>query len=241
MSRRAMSCLLLFAPLLLLSQPSPRTTGYTIAGRVSDAQSGAPLAGAEVAVAPVEHRDSLSSVITAPAGEFAFTGLAPGKYSLQALRRGFLSEAYKGHEGYSTAIVVGPNLHSANLTFPLHAPGAIVGIIKDQDGEPVPGAQVCLFEQQIRNGMRGVWLRTVANSNNDGSYRLAAFAVAPISSLLAPSRGTRVSLSIPPAKLWKLTSKNLMWLTRLRSIPPLRRRRRRRLFESSRARECRPI
>ena len=54
MSRRAMSCLLLFAPLLLLSQPSPRTTGYTIAGRVIDAQSGAPLAGAEVAVAPVE-------------------------------------------------------------------------------------------------------------------------------------------------------------------------------------------
>ena len=36
----------------------------------------------------------------------------------------------------------------------------------------MPGAQVCLFEQQIRNGMRGVWLRTVANSNNDGSYRL---------------------------------------------------------------------
>jgi hypothetical protein len=139
---------------------------------VCDAETGIALAGAEVAIAPVAHRNQLASVFTNAQGVFAFRGLQKGKYVLQATRQGYAAESYQEHLGYSTGIAVGPGLDSVHITFPLRKPGTISGTITDQDGDPVPNAQVYLFEQQVREGLRGTWMVSQAATNNDGAYRL---------------------------------------------------------------------
>ena len=146
---------------------------FMIAGRVIDAQSGTALSGAEVAIAPVAHRDRLTSVFTTPQGLFSFAGLTKGKYVLQAARNGFGAESYLEHLGYSTAIAVGPGLDSVHINFPLHKPGAIFGNITDQDGEPVPNAQVYVYQQQVREGRRGTWMVSLIETNNEGRFRIS--------------------------------------------------------------------
>jgi carboxypeptidase family protein len=171
---RAALFLLLLVPLAFDSQTvTPDTQQYfMIAGRVCDSESGIGLAGAEVAIAPVAHRNQLASVFTNSQGLFSFRGLQKGKYVLQAARQGFAAESYQEHLGYSTAIAVGPGLDSVHITFPLQKPGMIFGAIRDQDGDPVPNAQVYLFEQQVRDGLRGTWMLSEVGTNNDGTYRL---------------------------------------------------------------------
>jgi protocatechuate 3,4-dioxygenase beta subunit len=166
--------LLLLIPLAFDAQTGTPNTEqpYMIAGRVYDSESGIALAGAEVAIAPVAHRNQLASVFTNTQGLFWFRGLQKGKYVLQAARQGFAAESYQEHLGYSTAIAVGPGLDSVHITFPLRKPGTIFGAITDQDGDPVPNAEVYLFEQQVRDGLRGTWMLSEVETNNDGTYRL---------------------------------------------------------------------
>ena len=170
---RAAILLLLSLPLLVIAQTGgPKTESFMIAGRVCDVETGVALAGAEVAIAPVAHRNQLASVFTNNQGLFSFRGLQKGKYVLRAARQGFAAESYQEHLGYSTAIAVGPGLDSAHITFPLRKPGTIFGTITDQDGDPVPNAEVYVFEQQVRDGLRGTWMVSEIGTNNDGSYRL---------------------------------------------------------------------
>jgi hypothetical protein len=167
--------LALALPFLVAAQP-PSATGqqlYTIAGRIVDAESGIPLSAAEVAIAPVGHRDRLTNFFTSADGVFSFSGLTKGKYVLQAARRGYAAESYQEHQGYSTAVAAGPGLDSAHISFPLERPGAIFGKVTDQDGEPVPNARLSVFEQQVRDGRRGVWFTSITGTSNDGTYKVS--------------------------------------------------------------------
>ena len=80
-----------------------------------------------MSVASTAERDKGFQTVRGPDGRFAFANLARGKYSLYAQARGFSPQAYQQHGVFSTAIVVGPQLKSDNLTFRLIPDGSISG------------------------------------------------------------------------------------------------------------------
>jgi Carboxypeptidase regulatory-like domain len=149
--------------------PHAGGNGFSVAGVVLQSGSNQPLKHAQVSLISVEHRESQLSCITPDNGQFAFSGLAAGKYSLQAQLHGF-AQVYRGNEDYSTAIVVGPNLDSEHITFLFDAPAAISGTVMDQEGEPVRDAQVFLFHRGISSGRHRTRMQAQANTDSSGAF-----------------------------------------------------------------------
>ena len=150
-----------------------RAATYQISGKVVDSHTGATLARCSVQIADVRFRSQSRTTLSGDDGSFAFDGLALGKYSLTAQRRGYLEQSYEEHEQYSTAIAVGPGLVSEDLIFRLVAEAVIAGTITDEAGEPVRGAQVRLFEDQDSNGIRTTQPRQTVTTDDRGMYEIA--------------------------------------------------------------------
>ena len=106
-------------------------------------------------------------------GLFAFDGVAEGKYRLSASKRGYLPQAYEQHDNFSTAIVVGTGLQSEGLIFKVVPQAIITGVVTDERGEPVRRAQVRLFKDEDRAGIRSTVQRQTAMTDDRGVYELA--------------------------------------------------------------------
>jgi 5-hydroxyisourate hydrolase-like protein (transthyretin family) len=146
---------------------------WRISGKVVDALSGAPLARCAVEIGPTEDRGASRSIETGNDGVFAFDGLAQGKYRLSASKRGYLSQAYEQHDNFSTAIAVGPGLQSEGLNFKVVPQAVITGVVTDEHGEPVRRAQVRLFKDEDRIGIRSTVQRQTTATDDRGVYQLA--------------------------------------------------------------------
>jgi hypothetical protein len=153
------------------NQAAPDT--WRMSGKVVDALSGAPLARCSVEIGPTEDRGASRSMETASDGLFAFDGLAQGKYRLSASKRGYLPQAYEAHDNFSTAIAVGPGLQSEGLNFKVVPQAVITGVVTDEHGEPVRRAQVRLFKDQDRMGIRSTVQRQTTATDDRGVYELA--------------------------------------------------------------------
>ena len=144
-----------------------------IAGTVVDSVSGAPLDRAEVLIAPVSNLEDTQTSLTASNGQFVFPNLAPGKYRLSATRPGYTAQGLDEHEGYMTAIAVGPKFDSEHVRFVLARDSVLAGNVINDFGDPVRDASVFLFQRKLFSGSRAV--RLVARSSTDdlGNYRFA--------------------------------------------------------------------
>jgi Carboxypeptidase regulatory-like domain len=152
-------------------QAAPDT--WRISGKVVDALSGAPLTRCSVEIEPTEDRGASRSTETGNDGLFAFAGVAQGKYRLSASKRGYLTQAYEEHDNFSTAIVTGPGLKSEGLIFKVVPQAVITGVVTDERGEPVRRAQVRLFKDEDRLGIRSTVPRQTAATDDRGVYELA--------------------------------------------------------------------
>jgi len=154
-----------------VASPPPAT--YSISGVIVDSVTGQPLDGAEVSLAPVTTRDDAQTFLTSSDGRFSFAGLAPGKYSLSASRRGYAQQGYEQHESYWTGIVVGPALDTAHIRFRLAPSAVLTGVVTDEWGDPVRNGAVILFQHSMFEGSRS--LRNISQTNTDdqGRYRFA--------------------------------------------------------------------
>jgi Carboxypeptidase regulatory-like domain len=144
-----------------------------ISGKVVDALSGAPLTRCSVEIAPTENGSASLSVETGSGGLFAFDGLSQGKYALSASKRGYLTQNYEEHDDFSTAIVVGPLLKSDGLIFKVVPQAVITGVVTDERGDPVRRAQVRLFKDEDRSGIRSTVVRQAVGTDDRGVYELA--------------------------------------------------------------------
>jgi uncharacterized surface anchored protein len=149
---------------------SPPT--YRLSGTVVDSKAHSALPGAEVQVSPIGKPDLIESVIADANGRFEFNNLFAGKYSVEAARSGYLKSAFQQHGRYSTGVAAGPGLSSTDLVFSLKRKAAISGTITDQDGEPVPHANVRALRQAVLEGLRCVTEARESNTGEDGQYRI---------------------------------------------------------------------
>jgi carboxypeptidase family protein len=143
---------------------------FRVTGTIVDASTGQSLVHVRVTIVAATIPDSEQSVVTAEDGKFAFENLAPGHYALSAGRRGYVSQAYKQHEFFSTAIIVGPDLPTSDLRFELYPDASISGHVLDEMNEPVRHAGVLLFRQGLQDGTRKPVQQSRVSTDDRGYY-----------------------------------------------------------------------
>ena len=141
------------------SSTASAAQSWHISGKVIDARSGQAVARCVVEIKPLGPRSQSLSFESGDDGRFDFGGIALGKYELSAAKRGYLTQSYQQHDEFSTAIAVGPEQISVDLVFHLMPQAIFYGTVIDEAGEPIRGAQVRLYEDRVRDGIRSTQQR----------------------------------------------------------------------------------
>jgi protocatechuate 3,4-dioxygenase beta subunit len=145
---------------------------WHISGKVVDARSGQAVARCVVEITKIGPRSESLSFETGDDGQFDFGGIALGKYELSAAKRGYLTQSYQQHDEFSTAIAVGPERISEDLVFHLMPQAIFNGTVIDEAGEPIRGAQVRLYEDRVRDGIRSTQQRQTVITDDRGMYEM---------------------------------------------------------------------
>jgi hypothetical protein len=174
------SCVVL-ACLGLFSQPagsSSQPPTALIAGRVVDAASGAPIAGAIVSISGAALGSSLAPrLLTDPQGRFLYRNLPAGTFRLTAVKPGFADGAFgrRRPAGPPQDLELSAGQRATDVTITLWKFAVISGAVYDEAGEPVVGALVQAW-RRARVGGRSV-LRTAGGSrgtDDRGMYRISS-------------------------------------------------------------------
>ncbi len=157
-------------------------TGASIAGRVTST-SGAPLANVLVTIQDANDVQ-FGGAFTDVDGIYRAAGLAPGShFARTASSAGFLDELYDNRPcpngscqvASGTPIVVGAGQSVNGVNFALAPGGTIGGTVRNEFGEPLPGALVTIFNDAgqavvaVDSDGNGVYVSSALVS---GSYRV---------------------------------------------------------------------
>ncbi len=142
-------------------QAAVTPTEFRITGTLVNSVTGEPLAhyrvmAAMIPAAGVRHRglqgalsaftDSVQSDST---GRFALLVSSAGAWRLTASGRGFRSQNYEEHDGFSSSVVLTSSAPSVDLAFKLAPDAEIEGMVLDEAGEPIRNATVALLESRL--------------------------------------------------------------------------------------------
>jgi hypothetical protein len=163
---------LLVASVHLCAQNVPAK--FRVSGKVVNAVNGHALAGAEVWLGKAEDFEATQQkLLTADDGAFKFVVAEPGKYLLGGQANGFRRQGFEQHGMYVSAIVVGAGQSTENVVFRLRADARVLGVIEDDEHEPVQGATIYLFRTDASFGLRQTSLAEQTVSDDRGRYHLA--------------------------------------------------------------------
>jgi hypothetical protein len=198
----AVLCLL---PALLAPALSAQSTPGAITGTVRNETTGEPVRRAAVTLralspAPGTPPDARSATIaTGPDGAFRFDFLAPGEYQLTADRAGFLGpgQARAGRTLHSARVHVEPGVTAGPVELLLQPAAVVTGRVLDEEGEPVPAADVALMRRGFRDGAWRSLPQASDRTRDTGDYRIAYL---PPGRYWVAARATRAPmLSVPGA------------------------------------------
>ncbi|HYM78736.1 MAG TPA: carboxypeptidase-like regulatory domain-containing protein [Candidatus Dormibacteraeota bacterium] len=128
------------------------------------------------------------TAVSGPDGVFRIENILPGRYHLFAERAGMLdAEKQRGHsEGRILTLTAGQELKDLHIR--LQAAAVVRGRVTDEDGDPLPSAEVTVLRQTFVAG-HSHWEQAGAERTNDlGEYRIANL----------PGGNVYVSVSPPP-------------------------------------------
>ena len=170
---------LLLLPLALAAQTKPDDS-CAISGQVSNAATGEPVRRALVSLRRIDMSPGTTTiqvshaVATDAAGQFAMAGIAPGKYRLTAERNGFIVTQYgsRGPGKAGTLLTLEAGQKSSDLALRLTPHGVITGRVLDEEGDPVPNANVQVSRQIYAQGRKQLSRANGAASNDLGEYRV---------------------------------------------------------------------
>jgi protocatechuate 3,4-dioxygenase beta subunit len=150
----------------------------SISGRVVSGATGAPLKKAEVWIEffssdPArERRESSPKTITDAEGRFTLSDVAPGEYYLSVSRIGYLDQGYgaPAPQVIGPPISIGPGEGLRDVTVKLTPQSLLYGKVVDEDGDPVPGAQVQVLRPSFAGGKRRLVAAADGQAQDDGSF-----------------------------------------------------------------------
>jgi Carboxypeptidase regulatory-like domain len=160
-------------------QPSPRPWVIgtaSIRGRLVSID-GRPLVRAQVRLDRVDVQGTSRRADTDEEGKYEFTNLSSGRYTVTAIKMGYVTLEYgqrrPSERGEPVALRDGETREHVDITLPRTS--AIMGRIVDEYGEPIEGATVRAFQIQFSGGRRRLVNvpDVVARSTNDvGRFRI---------------------------------------------------------------------
>jgi carboxypeptidase family protein len=151
----------------------PAGTGR-LAGTVVDAESGRGVRFAQVVLSGAAAH---GRVLTDASGSFAFDKLAVGDYSLSVSKPGYLDTEYgQARPGTNTSgkrISLRDREQVDRLVVPLSHGGAIAGVVRDDQGEPLFRATVIASRWVTRHGVRTLERVGQTDTDERGNYRIS--------------------------------------------------------------------
>jgi hypothetical protein len=139
-----------------------------------NAVNGHPIANAEVWLGNADQFETTQQkLLTGDDGVFAFAVADPGKYTISGQANGFRRQGFEQHGMFSSAIVVKAELDTKNIVFRLRPDARLMGIVQDDDQEPIRGATIHLFRTDTSFGFRQTFLVGQTSSDDRGRYRFA--------------------------------------------------------------------
>ncbi len=154
------------------AQPQPTGTG-AISGTVVLADAARPVRRARVTLTGGELRVAKTAV-SDDQGNFAFTDLPAGRFTLSASKPGYVNATYgqkkPGRPGTPIQLVDSQKL--TNLKLPLPKGGVLTGAVLDENGEPTPGTQVTAFRYEMRTGEKRLTQAGNDQTDDRGVYRI---------------------------------------------------------------------
>jgi Carboxypeptidase regulatory-like domain len=153
-------------------QPQSFTGPYRVAGVVVSKLDGHPLAQARIVLADTKSPQSFQVILTSEDGRFDFATVPAGKFSLSGAKRGFIPAAYNQHDQFSTAIVTGAGVDTANLVLKLTPNATISGKILDEAGEPVRHGTVTLYQVDHQQGVDQIHQAQNVQTDDLGAYEM---------------------------------------------------------------------
>lgn len=145
-----------------------------VSGMVTSATDpSVPLRRARVTLSNADLRVS-RTIVTDETGTFSFAGIPAGRFSLAAVKEGFVDLAYGARQAGrpGTSIVVTEGAHVSGLIIRLPHGGVITGVVNDPVGQPMPDVQVSAMQYAYVNGARRLMPRGSARTDDRGLYRI---------------------------------------------------------------------
>lgn len=148
--------------------------GATISGRVTDAESGRPLANVEVRGENVLDRGPGANARAGDDGRYILRGLAPGSYRIlaEADEAAYIQQYYNNRLGWDSADVVVVRAAEVieDFNFVLEIGGTISGVVSDKvTGLPLQGVRIKSMSAEHNT-------ESYANTDASGSYVLQGLA-----------------------------------------------------------------
>ena len=194
-----MTVLLLVLALAQLPDPPPSAI---VAGRVVDATSGRPVAGAIVtpagsAVVSGPTAIGPARVMTNANGNFVLRGLSKGSLVLTATKGGYVNATYGQRRpgGSAQPIPIESGERIADLEIRVWKFGSIAGTILDEAGDPVIGTRVQALQKTFVGGRRRFTPARTAVTDDRGAYRLTGLTPGDFM-VMVPSRQTSVPTDV---------------------------------------------
>jgi len=151
---------------LLQGQPQQGDKNLAaIEGRAVNAASGEPIYKAVVRLS-VRGANWVMAIIgsTDADGNFHFKRVAPGEYDLSAESNGFLNASY------DSVLSVKAGDDFKDITLKLLPAATITGRVIDEDGDPVPGAEVTLLYRENFLGQNNIRRRAPRVTDHRGEF-----------------------------------------------------------------------
>ena len=152
----------------------PKDQECGISGMVVKLAGSEPVKTATVQLQSVQDLAHSISVVTDVGGRFELKGIDPGHYRLKVSRTGFVPQEYgqKTPNDPGSEIRLSPGQNLRDLLFRLIPWGVIAGRVLDEEGEPLPWAQVSGLREVYSNGKRKLSPEALVPTDDLGEYRL---------------------------------------------------------------------
>jgi hypothetical protein len=184
--------------LLALAAVSPAvgstaaTSSSLILGRVVDADTGRPIAGAIVTLFGSAASTHPARVMTNASGQFVARGLRQGTLFFVVTKGGYVDATFGQRRpgGSAQPLPIGEGQRLTNIDIRMWRHAAIAGTVVDEAGEPIVGARVQAYVRSYVAGCPRLLPDRVAATDDRGMYRLAplmpgSYQVAVVSTQVA--------------------------------------------------------
>jgi hypothetical protein len=146
-----------------------------IEGTVLNAVSGQPVRKAQVSLTPATGGEPISGA-TDSHGAYALANVAPGVYKLQISHDGYLSQNYgakrPGGEAKGDTLELAPGSVKTGIDLQMTPLGAMMGHIRDEDGDPVRQVEITVLAYGYGPSGRSLQVRGNSQTDASGEYRI---------------------------------------------------------------------